>query len=89
VAEPIVVELTYEMSKELGTRRFQLEAADTVADVVRAARDRFGERAAAFEQLGRVAAVAVNGVLISHRKGMKTKLSPGDTVTFVKAAAGG
>jgi molybdopterin converting factor small subunit len=36
-----------------------------------------------------VAAVAVNGVLVNHRKGMKTKLSDGDTVTFVKAAAGG
>ncbi len=87
----ITVELTYDMSKELGTPRFEIEAAaaDTVADVVQAAKQRFGERAAAFEQLGRVANVAVNGVLITHRKGMKTKLAPGDIVTFVKAAAGG
>ncbi len=85
----ITVELTYDMSKELGTHRFEVEAADTVADVVRAARQRFGDRAAAFEQLGRVANVAVNGVLITHRKGMKTRLEPGDIVTFVKAAAGG
>ena len=85
----ITVELTYDMSKELGTSRFEVEAADTVADVVRAAKQRFGERAAAFEQLGRVANVAVNGVLITHRKGMKTRLESGDIVTFVKAAAGG
>jgi molybdopterin converting factor small subunit len=33
--------------------------------------------------------VAVNGVLSSHRRGMKTRLADGDVVTFVKAAAGG
>ena len=36
-----------------------------------------------------MAAVAVNGVLINHRKGMKTPLADGDIVAFVKAAAGG
>ena len=89
MAAPIVVELTYDMGKQLGAHRFELEGAETVADVVRETRERFGEGAAAFEQLGRVAAVAVNGVLVSYRKGMKTRLKPGDTVTFVKAAAGG
>ena len=89
VAEPIRVELTYDMSKELGVPRFDVEGAQTVADVVAAARERFGERAEAFARLSRVANVAVNGVLIAHRKGLKTALRPGDRVTFVKAAAGG
>ncbi len=89
MAEPITVDLTYDMSKELGVRRFDVADAATVADVVSAARERFGERGEAFEKLTRVANVAVNGVLIAHRKGMKTKLAPGDRVAFVKAAAGG
>ena len=33
--------------------------------------------------------IAVNGVLVSHRKGLRTPLEPGDVVSFVKAAAGG
>jgi molybdopterin converting factor small subunit len=85
----ITVELTYDMSKVLGVQRFELDDARTVADVVRLARARFGEGEESFEKLTRVAAVAVNGVLINHRKGMKTRLDDGDTVTFVKAAAGG
>ena len=85
----ITVELTYDMSKVLGVPRFELEDARTVADVVRLARARFGEGEESFERLTRVAAVAVNGVLINHRKGMKTRLDDGDTVTFVKAASGG
>jgi molybdopterin converting factor small subunit len=89
MSEAIRVELTYDMSKALGVRRFEVEGAATVADVVAAARERFGERAEAFAQLTRVANLAVNGVLISHRKGMKTALRPGDRVAFVKAAAGG
>jgi molybdopterin converting factor small subunit len=89
MAEPIIIELTYDMSKELGVPRFEVESADTVADAVVAARERFGEKAEAFTRLSRVAAVAVNGVVVSHRKGMKTKLRPGDRVNFVKAAAGG
>jgi len=88
-SDPIVVELTYDMSKELGTPRFEVAGAATVADVVREARGRFGERAAMFEKLGRTANVAVNGVLIHYRNGMKTRLEPGDVVSFVKAAAGG
>lgn len=85
----IRVELTYDMGKELGASHFEVEGARTVADVVAAARERFGERAEAFERLTRVANLAVNGVLISHRKGPKTALQPGDRVSFVKAAAGG
>ena len=85
----ITVELTYDLSKALGAQRFELEDARTVADVVRLARARFGEGGESFEKLTRVAAVAVNGVLINHRKGMKTRLADGDTVTFLKAAAGG
>ena len=85
----ITVELTYDMSKALGVQRFELDAARTVADVVRLARARFGEGEESFEKLTRVAAVAVNGVLINHRKGIKTRLADGDTVSFLKAASGG
>jgi len=85
----ITVELTYEMTKALGTKRFEVEGARTVADAVRLARERFGNAGEGFEELTRRAAVAVNGVLANHRRGMKTPLADGDTVTFVKAAAGG
>ncbi len=85
----VTVELTYDMSKELGLARFEVEGARTVGDAVRLTRERFGEKTETFERLGRVAGIAVNGVLVSHRRGMKTRLAAGDTVTFVKAAAGG
>jgi len=85
----VTVELTYDMGKELGAHRFEVEGAATVADVVTEARRRFGERGDAFERLTSRAAVSVNGVLSSYRKGLKTKLEDGDTVCFVKAAAGG
>jgi molybdopterin converting factor small subunit len=85
----IRVELTYDMGKALGTHAFELESASTVADVVAQTRARFGAAGAEFEKLARVARVAVNGVLVSHRKGMKTRLADGDRVGFVKAAAGG
>ena len=85
----ITVELTYDMSKALGTRRFQVEGAATVADVVRLTRARFGEQAAEFERLTRVAAVSVNGVLVTHGRGLRTAVADGDRVMFVKASAGG
>jgi molybdopterin converting factor small subunit len=85
----ITVELTYDMSKVLGVQRFEVDDASTVADVVRLSRARFGEGEESFEKLTRVAAIAVNGVLINHRKGMKTRLDDGDVVSFLKAAAGG
>ena len=85
----VTVELTYDMSKELGVQRFEVEDAQVVRDIVRIVRARLGERGESFEKFARVAAVAVNGVLINHRQGMKTRLSDGDTVAFVKAAAGG
>lgn len=86
----ITVELTYDMAKALGgVRRFTVDDARTVADVVSQTRARFGEQGEVFAQLTRVAAVAVNGVLANHRKGMNTQLADGDTVTFLKAAAGG
>ncbi len=85
----IQVELTYEMSKVLGAERFEVSDAATVADIVRIARERFSGDIAQFEKLTRVASVAVNGVLISYRRGMKTRVADGDRVTFVKAAAGG
>jgi len=85
----VTVELTYEMTKAFGAPRIELPAAATVAEAVEAASKRLGEAGIEFAKLSRVAAVAVNGVLVNHRKGMKTKLADGDTVTFVKAAAGG
>jgi molybdopterin converting factor small subunit len=85
----VTVELTYEMGKALGTRRFDVEGADTVADVVRLTRERFGERAAEFARLTRVAAVSVNGVLVTHGRGLRTAVADGDRVMFVKASAGG
>ena len=85
----ITVEVTYDMSKALGVRRFEVDGARTVEDVVRLTGEKFGERGETFAKLTRVAAVVVNGVLISHQKGMSTALTDGDTVTFLKAAAGG
>ena len=85
----ITVELTYDMSKALGTRRFEVEGAATVADVVRLARERFGEQAAGFDRLSRMAAVSVNGVLVTHGRGLRTAVADGDLVMFVKASAGG
>ncbi|NRA00016.1 MAG: MoaD/ThiS family protein [Myxococcales bacterium] len=82
------VEFTYEMSKKLGVRVIDVDA-KTVADVVDASRQRFGDETEAFEQLASRAALAVNGVLVRHRKRLKTQLDDGDRVTFVKAAAGG
>jgi len=85
----ITVELTYDMSKTLGTRRFEVDGARTVEDVLRMTREKFSGRGEGFEKLVRVAAVAVNGVLINHQQGTSTPLADGDTVTFLKAAAGG
>ena len=85
----IRVELTYDMAKALGENRFSLDAAANVREIVGRVRERFGDKGEEFERLARVASVAVNGVLINHRRGMKTVLADGDTVTFVKAASGG
>lgn len=85
----VTVELTYDMGKAIGEWRFELDDVATVKDVVQRTRARFEPGAESYEQLSRVAAVAVNGVLINYRKGMKTGLSDGDTVAFLKAAAGG
>ena len=84
----VSVELTYEMAKAFGAPRLEVPAAN-VAEAVKAAEQRLGEKGVAFDKLSRVAAVAVNGVLVNYKKGMRTKLADGDTVTFVKAAAGG
>ena len=81
----ITVELTYDMSKALGVNRLEVDSASNVEQT----RMRFSQGGEDFVQLARVAAVAVNGVLVNHRKGMKTKLADGDRVGFVKAAAGG
>jgi len=85
----VTVELTYDMAKALGVPRFEVDDATTVRDVVRAAEARFAGTGASFERLTRVSAIAINGVLMGYRKGLKTRLADGDRVSFVKAAAGG
>ena len=88
----IQVELTYDMSKVLGVRSFEVESATTVNEVLEQTRERFaalGDAADEFEKLARLAAVAVNGVLMTHRMGAKAQLKDGDRLGFVKAAAGG
>jgi len=59
-----------------------------VREVVEQTETRF-EGGEEFAKLARLAAIAVNGVLINHRKGMTTRLRDGDRVGFVKASAGG
>ena len=83
----VAVQLTYAMAKELGAQRLELEGAKTVADVLRLTRERFA--GARYDELTRVAAVAVNGVLVNYQRGKNTPVHDGDTVAFVKAAAGG
>ncbi len=85
----VTVELTYDMSKVVGTETFDVDGVATVEDVIRRAREQFGAKGAAFEKLTRVTAIAVNGVLVNYRRGLKTAVSDGDTVGFVKASAGG
>jgi len=82
------VEVTYEMAKALGQERFEIEA-ETVADALAATRERFAGTGVDFDGLTRRAALAVNGVLVRHRERLGTRLADGDTLTFVKAAAGG
>ncbi len=82
------VELTYEMAKALGAHSFEVEAT-RVAEAVAATRDRMAQSGADFDTLAGRAAIAVNGVLTRHRERMATELAHGDTVAFVKAAAGG
>ncbi|MAE94585.1 MAG: hypothetical protein CL910_08000 [Deltaproteobacteria bacterium] len=85
---PVRIELTYDMGKLLGTQQVEVEAG-SVAEAIAAARARFGEGGGDFDQLAKRTAIAVNGVLARHRERLATKLSEGDTVSFVKAAAGG
>ena len=86
---PVEVQLTYAMAKELGTQRLEIEGAQTVADVLRMTRERFAATPTRYDELTRVTAVAVNGVLVNYQRGAKTPVHDGDTVAFVKAAAGG
>jgi len=85
----ITLQLTYEMSRALGVPRLELDGPVTVADAVRSVEKHFGDAGADFAKLTRVTAVAVNGVLVNHQRGFKTRLAEGDVVAFVKAAAGG
>jgi len=85
----VTIQLTYEMSKVVGSPRIEVEGARSVAEAIEQVRSRIGEAGGRFDELTRVAAIAVNGVLASHRRGRKTPLQDGDVVAFVKAAAGG
>jgi thiamine biosynthesis protein ThiS len=82
----VTVELTYDMIKAMGCERFEVDDVETVADLLDKARGRIGP---SFEQHTRLAAVAVNGVLVNHLRGRSTRLGDGDRITFVKASAGG
>jgi molybdopterin converting factor small subunit len=82
----VTVELSYEMSKVFGTERMVIEDVRTVAELVDKARAAVGDT---IDEHISHAAVVVNGVMINHRRGMRTKLADGDIVSFVKAAAGG
>ena len=86
---PVTLQLTYEMSKALGVPRLEVDGPETVADAVRMVESRFNDAGADFAKLTQVTALAVNGVLVNHGRGMKTRLGEGDVVAFVKAAAGG
>ena len=85
----VTVQMTYEMARALGAPRFEVEGARTVADAIERVRGRIGDAGGDFEKLTRVAAIAVNGVLVNHQRGLKTAVADGDVVAFVKAAAGG
>lgn len=82
----VTVELTYEMAKQVGTQRFEVEDAATVKELIQRARERVGPD---FDEKVRLAAVVVNGVVASYKQGLSTKLADGDIVSFVKASAGG
>ena len=82
----VTLEPTYDMSKALGADSLELEGVHTVADVVEQAKRQIGPD---FDQYARLAGIAVNGVLVNYKKGLKTKLADGDIVSFVKASAGG
>ncbi|MFC1707381.1 MoaD/ThiS family protein [Planctomycetota bacterium] len=82
----VTVELTYDMAKSAGITNLEMENVRSVAHVVEQVGTRLGS---ALAEEVHSAALAVNGVLISHRRGMRTRLTDGDIVSFVKAAAGG
>ena len=85
----VTVQLTYDMGKEVGENRIEVHGVRTVRDVVDKTRARFPEGGTGYDQLSRVTALAVNGVLVKYKKGLNTPLADGDTIAFVKAAAGG
>jgi molybdopterin converting factor small subunit len=85
----ITVELTYDLAKALGQRRLEFSTAFTLDDILRQTREQFGSHTDAYDNLTRVTALAINGVLVKHRPGRATLLVDGDRVSFVKAAAGG
>jgi molybdopterin converting factor small subunit len=84
----ITVELTYDLAKALGERRFEIEGPASLQDILRLTRERFGEQGETFDRLTRVTALVVNGVLVNRTR-WNSPLKDGDRVSFLKAAAGG
>ena len=85
----VTVEFSYDMSKALGERRLAIPNPGRVREVIAEVERVFAEKGADFSALSKVTSIAINGVLMNHRRGMKTKLEDGDVVAFVKAASGG
>ncbi len=85
----VTVELSYDMSKAFGERRITLSSPANVKAALSEVEARFVAAGADFKSLSRVTAIAINGVLVNHRRGLKTALFDGDVVAFVKAASGG
>ena len=85
----VTVEFSYDMSKALGERRLVIPNPGRVREVIAEVERVFVEKGVDFSALSKVTSIAINGVLMNHRRGVKTKLEDGDVVAFVKAASGG
>lgn len=85
----VIVELTYDMGKAFGSTSLDIDGVSNVREALERTQKLLAEKGVDYTTLSKVAAVAVNGVLMNYRKGWKTPLQDGDTVAFVKAAAGG
>ena len=82
----VTVELTYDMARRFGEPSFDVDDVDGVAELIAVVVERLGGDT---ERQARHAAIAINGVLVNHRQGRRTRLQDGDVVSFVVAGAGG
>lgn len=74
----------FELAEKIGGN-VEIEA-ETIDELIRIGIERYGEP---FQSATKHATISVNGRAIQHLKGGRTRLSPGDRVWFVVAAAGG